>query len=339
LKAVGTCIGAVAVKLIGSDKHNMKLAWCVCGLVVAGVAAGCAPVPSPAPRPAGSPALRVQVAQQGNAIRRVALEDYVRASIISEYAPPAGDPGVVGRMLEVQAVIARTYALANRGRHAAQGFDLCSTTHCQLYEPSRLKTSRWAPAAAEAVRRTAGAVLWHDGAPVAALFHADCGGHTSTSVSAWGGTPRPYLKAVRDDGHRDTPHAHWTYAIPVDALAAALNADPRTRVGSRVDAIQVTARDASGRAVTVSIRGRVERILKGEELRAVLAKRFGPRGVRSTLFEIRRDGHAFVFDGRGFGHGVGLCQAGAVARIQAGATPADVLRRYYPGTTLRAAAQ
>jgi stage II sporulation protein D len=121
-------------------------------------------------------------------------------------------------------------------------------------------------------------------------------------------------------------------------MAGALNADPRTRVGSRVDAIQVTARDASGRAATVRIQGRVERILKGEELRAVLAKRFGPRGVRSTLFEIRRDGNAFVFDGRGFGHGVGLCQAGALARIQAGATPADVLRRYYPGTTLRAAA-
>ena len=314
----------------------MKFAWCVWALVVAAVAAGCAPVLSTAP--GDSPVLRVQVAQQGNAIRSVALEEYVRASILSEYAPPAGDPGVVGRMLEVQAVIARTYALANRGRHAAQGFDLCSTTHCQLYEPSRLQTSRWAPAAADAVRRTAGAILWHDGVPVTALFHADCGGHTSTSVSAWGGTPRPYLEAVRDDRHSDTPHAHWTYTVPVDAMVHALNADPRTRVGSRVDAIQVTARDASGRAVTVRIQGRVERILKGEELRAVLAKRFGARGVRSTLFDIHRDGSAFVFDGRGFGHGVGLCQAGALARIQAGATPADVLRRYYPGTTLRASA-
>jgi stage II sporulation protein D len=314
----------------------MKFAWCACGLVAAAVAAGCAPVPSTARRSGDSPALRVQVAQQGNAIRSVALEDYVRASILSEYTPPADDPDVVGRMLEVQAVIARTYALANRARHAAQGFDLCSTTHCQLYEPSRLETSRWTPAAAEAVRRTAGTILWHDGAPVMAMFHADCGGHTSTSVDAWGGSPRPYLKAVRDDRHGDTPHAHWTYTVPVDAMLRALNADPRTRVGSRLDAIQVTARDESGRAAAVTIQGRVERILKGEQLRAVLAKRFGPRGVRSTLFDLRRDGNVFVFDGRGFGHGIGLCQAGALARIQAGATPADVLQRYYPGTTLRA---
>jgi stage II sporulation protein D len=85
------------------------------------------------------------------------------------------------------------------------------------------------------------------------------------------------------------------------------------------------------------VRGRVERILKGEEFRTVLSQRFGPRAVRSTLFEIRREGDAFVFEGRGFGHGVGLCQAGALARLQAGAKPADVLRRYYPGTSLRTA--
>lgn len=318
----------------------MKTARCACVLLMATVAAGCSPAPLPAPMPRpGSPAqrLRVQVAQQGNAVRRVGLEDYVRVSIISEFAPASGEPAIVERMLEVQAVIARTYALASRGRHAAQGFDLCSTTHCQLYEPSRLTTSRWAPAAAAAVRRTAGAVLWHGGAPAAALFHADCGGHTSTSVNAWGGTPRPYLQAARDDSHAGTAHARWTYTVPAAALREALNADPRTRVGSRLDALQVVDRDSSGRAATVALRGRQERLVRGEDLRAVLSRRFGARAVRSTLFGIRRAGGAFVFEGRGFGHGVGLCQAGALARIQAGAKPADVLRRYYPGTTLRAA--
>ncbi len=83
------------------------------------------------------------------------LEDYVEATILSEFAPAGGDPAVVERMFEVQAVIGRTYAIGHLGRHAHEGFDLCDRTHCQLYEPARLKTSRWAPQAAEAVRRTA----------------------------------------------------------------------------------------------------------------------------------------------------------------------------------------
>lgn len=312
----------------------------MCVLVVAIAAAGCSsaprtPIPSSRPHvSAGS--LRVQVGEAGNVVRQVALEDYVRAAIVSELAPPPGDVSVAARILDVQAVIARTYALANAGRHAPEGFDLCSTTHCQLYEPSRLGTSRWAQAAAEAAHRTAGAVVWHDRAPAVALFHADCGGHTSTSVSAWGGTARPYLMAVPDDGPAEGAHGRWSYAVSATDLARALNADGSTHVGSRIDMIRVVDRDASGRAATVALHGSEERLVRGEALRAVLARQFGARAVRSTLFDVRREGRAFRFDGRGFGHGVGLCQAGALARIRAGASAGEVLRHYYPGTTLRA---
>jgi stage II sporulation protein D len=303
--------------------------------------AACSSVPArngltPAVRDRAKP-LRVQIAQQRNAVRTVGVEDYVRAAAISEFAPPSGDPHVMEQMLEVQAVIARTYALSNRGRHARQGFDLCSTTHCQLYEPSRLKTSRWAEAADIAVRQTAGAVLWHDGAPAVTLFHADCGGHTSTSVNAWGGTPRPYLLAVRDEGHDTSAHARWTYSVTTANILAAINADARTRVGKRLDGISITERDTSGRVASILLSGSRDRQVRGEDFRAVLSREFGPRAVRSTLFEVRREGKDFVFEGRGFGHGVGLCQAGALARIQSGAKPVDVLQRYYPGTTLRAA--
>lgn len=317
----------------------MKASWCV--LVVAAVCGvwGCSAPPVkaalvPSARPS-TQTVRVQVGSEKNAVRVVKLEDYVRAAIISEFAPPDGEPLVIGQMLQVQAVIARTYALASRGRHSRQGFDLCSTTHCQLYEPNRLKTSRWATLATEAVRQTAGAVLWHGTSPAAALFHSDCGGHTSTSVAAWGGTTRPYLVAVPDDGPAGEAHLSWTYTSSATALAKALNGDVRTRVGARLDGITVVARDASGRAETVALHGQRERLVKGEDLRAVLSRQFGPRAIKSTLFEVRRERGAFVFDGRGFGHGVGLCQVGALARLRAGARPADVLRRYYPGTTLK----
>ncbi len=286
------------------------------------------------PAPVSSSTLRVQTAADGEAVTRVALEDYVAATIVSELAP-SGDPQLAAQMFEVQAIVARSYALASRGRHATRGFDVCATTHCQLYQPERLKTSRWGGVAVEAARRTSGMVLWHGGGPALALFHADCGGHTTTPGDAWGGGSRPYLNGVEDDGAAAQAHASWSYTIEGARLVAILAADPRTSVGSRLDLIDVLDRSASGRAATVALHGERERLVNGEVLRDVMSRPLGARAIRSTLFQVRRDHTRFIFEGRGFGHGVGLCQAGAFARLRAGARPVEVLERYYPGARLR----
>lgn len=280
-------------------------------------------------------ALRVQVRDGGRtAVRMVPLDEYVHAAILAEFAPAAGEAAVVERMYEVQAMISRTYAVASRGRHAREGFDVCSTTHCQLYDPDRLKTSRWAESAGRAVRRTAGMVLWHGQAPVSALFHADCGGRTSDAADVWGGQRLPYLASARDDGPAEGAHAAWTFAAGRDALRQALNASGRTRVGARLDAVEIGERDAGGRAATVVLRGEARLRVRGEDFRAAVTRAFGARSLRSTRFDVRRSGEQFVFEGSGFGHGVGLCQAGALARLKAGRTPQSVLRHYYPGTRL-----
>jgi stage II sporulation protein D len=316
----------------------MKWSWCV-PVVVVVLAAGCsAPAGRamlPPTKPSAPATIRVGI-RNGNklTIRKVPLEDYVQAAIISEFAPPSGEPAIVERMLEVQAVIGRTYALAHLGRHAAEGFDVCSTTHCQLFQPSRLTTSRWSAQSAEAVRHTAGTVLWFEGAPANALFHADCGGHTSKPDDVWGGAGSPYLVSIADDGPAADAHATWRYEALGTAVLAALNKDPRTRIGARLDNIQVLERDGAGRAESVAIHGSVERIVRGEALRDVLAQTFGARTVKSTWFDVHRHGATFVFEGRGFGHGVGLCQAGALARIRAGARLTAVLQRYFPGTKI-----
>jgi stage II sporulation protein D len=276
--------------------------------------------------------LRVRLAD--GAVRRVALEDYVRGSIISEFAPPSGDPSLIERMLEVQAVIARTYAVAHATRHHRQGFDLCSTTHCQLYEPSRLRTSSWAGAAVRAADQTTGMVLWYGASPASALFHADCGGHTSAAGDVWGGTPQPYLSARADDGPAEAAHTTWRYGVDARELVAALNADTRTRVGKKLNAVVVVRRDGAGRAELVALRGTREPLVRGEELRGVMTRAFGPKSVRSTRFNVSRAGSRFLFEGRGYGHGVGLCQAGALARLKAGSRPEQVLARYYPGARL-----
>jgi stage II sporulation protein D len=264
----------------------------------------------------------------------VPLEDYVQATILSEFAPASGNPAIVERMLEVQAIVSRTYVLAQLSRHGADGFDVCATSHCQIFQPSRLQTSRWGPASAAAVDATSGWILWYNGAPATALFHADCGGHTSNAVDIWGGRGVPYLVGISDDGPASDAHSSWRYEAASETVRHALNADPRTRVGARLDGIQVLDRDPAGRAEHVLLRAAQQLTVRGEDLRDVLARALGTRTIRSTWFDIRRERGAYVFEGRGFGHGVGLCQAGALARISAGANAPAVLSRYYPGTEL-----
>jgi stage II sporulation protein D len=313
----------------------MKWPWSLLFVALAGVA-GCSPRPTLPSSAGATPAfIRVGV-KEGNrvTVRNVPLEEYVRGAIIAEFQPASGQPGVVERMFEVQAVIGRTYALAHVGRHGADGFDVCATTHCQLFEPSRLTTSRWAAQTAEAVRQTAGEVLWFDGAPATALFHADCGGRTSSAADVWGGTERPYLVSVADDGPAKAAHATWRYEAARSAVLAALNKDARTRAGARLDSLQVLERDRAGRVERIAIHGAEERIVRGEALREVLGQTLGARTIKSTWFDVRRNGGTFVFEGRGFGHGVGLCQAGALARVRAGDKLTAILQRYYPGTRL-----
>jgi stage II sporulation protein D len=289
----------------------------------------------PSTRAAEPAVIRVGV-KEGNriTIRKVPLETYVQAVILSEFAPASGDADVVERMLEVQAVIGRSYALAHLNRHAAEGFDVCATTHCQLFEPSRLTTSKWAPQSAAAVQKTNATVLWFHDAPVDTLFHADCGGRTSRADEVWSGLGRPYLVSIEDDGPAASAHATWRYETTRATLIAALNKDPRTSVGTVLHGIQVVDRDGAGRAERIALHGSQERIVRGEALREVLALSFGARAVRSTWFNVRSDATSYIFEGRGFGHGVGLCQAGALARIRAGSTLPAVLQQYFPGTKL-----
>ena len=284
----------------------MKLSPCALVLAVVLLPAGCSdgrPLPIKLPEASVPQYVRVKPAPNGRIVR-VALEDSVRAAILSEFAPPAGDSADIEHMFEVQAVIARTYATAHIGRHEREGYDLCSTTHCQLYQPSRLKSSSWAPLAEEATAHTAGMVLWYGNGPASALFHADCGGHTSAAVDIWGGTARPYLKAAVDDGAAQSAHTAWKYEAGRSELTTALNTDARTRVGKELREIRVAQRDDGGRAILITLKGTRELTVRGEDLRTVLTNRFGAKSIRSARFEVSRQGTRFVFTGKGYGHGV-----------------------------------
>jgi stage II sporulation protein D len=117
-------------------------------------------------------------------------------------------------------------------------------------------------------------------------------------------------------------------------LRRALNLDPRSEAGRRLDAVVVVTRDTSGRAERLEVRGEHTHVVRGEDLRAILNRTLGDRGIESTRFSVARAGSTYEFQGTGFGHGVGLCQVGAAARARQGQAAPAILATYFPGTTL-----
>jgi stage II sporulation protein D len=300
----------------------------VAGALFSGLAA-CAPAQTPSP-PAFSLPDQIKVRVDGR-VRSVPLEEYVLGSVLAEVSPVDETPKTAARIFEVQAVIARTYAVAHVGRHRQQGFDLCDATHCQLYDPARIKTSRFTAIAREAVRETAREVMMYGRRPAEALFHADCGGSTTSADAVWGGRALPYLKPLTDN-QPSLSHRSWRFAAAFGKIRDALNRDARSRVGSRLDAIEIVKRDQSGRAASLAVRGTQPQVLRGEDFRAILNQTFGDHAVQSTKLTIARTRNEFVFAGNGFGHGVGLCQIGAAARARRGESIEEIIETYFEGT-------
>lgn len=287
------------------------------------------------PGPVPPRTLRVKVGTgQDGAVRVVSMEEYVAGSLLAEVAYHDLGPQAARLMAQVQAIVARTYATASRGRHAKEGFDLCSTTHCQLYRPVAEWPSALQRLARDAASDTRGRIVVHAGRPIEALFHSDCGGRTSAADVVWGGPPPPYLLGVFDPFCRLDPPDDWQFRAKADSLRSAFNEDPRTRVGGWLDRVDILRIDDAGRVARVAIGGERTPIVRGEELRAVLAQRFGARSIRSARFDVHREGSEFVFQGSGFGHGVGLCQRGALAQAREGRPVEAILRHYYPTTSI-----
>lgn len=248
--------------------------------------------------------------------------DVVNVVPLERYVPRAVAAEVYAdwpiEALKAQAVVARTYALYSAGRPAGPHYDLEASVVGQGYAGAP------PPEAADrAAALTRGEFLAYRREPILAAFHSASGGRTASSEEVWGQS-LPYLRSVASPDD-EAPDHFWSYAIPLDALRAALR---DAGVDARGDAAAVEARTGSGRAARVRVAG-IE--LTGRELRAIL----GGRALRSTLYEVRvRDG-VVHFLGSGAGHGVGLSQWGARELALRGRPYTSILAHYYPGTALR----
>jgi len=298
----------------------------------AGVGGGEAQAPDDSASSAGphasasDAAVRVRLTRE-DVTAPLALEDYVFGVLAAE-----GSVETEAEALKALAVAARTYAVRNLRRHARDRFDLCDTTHCQRFAPVRDESARpeFYELARRAVRETAGEVLRDPSGRVAeSYFSASCGGATADVAKLWGAAHTPaHLRGVRDEACAGET---WTDVIPAAQLSRALGADERSDVGPRLDNVRVVRRDQTGRAELVELAGSRRRRLRGWDFKIIVGRTLGWGVLKSSRFEVTRAGSAYVFRGAGFGHGLGLCQAGAHTSAGRGATYRQILARYFPG--------
>ena len=258
-------------------------------------------------------------------ILKLPLEDYVARVVSAE-----GSIDNQRESLKALAVAVRTYALKNLGRHKHEGYDFCTSTHCQRFEFT-------APlaAAARAAYETAGLILKDQrGAMADSYFSASCGGMTANLRTLWGAPAPPHLNGVRDGYCNSGSHAHWTDVIPQHRMLKALRSDPRTNVGEKIRELTVAKRDQTGRAELVSILGAQKRVINGWDFKLIVGRALGWNVLKSSRFTVSRSGSDFVFRGTGFGHGLGLCQEGAHEMAQRGHNYTQILAKYFPGTSV-----
>lgn len=277
------------------------------------------------PLSAAVPMIKVQiVGPLGFSVVEMPLERYVPAVLAGECSSFQSVEA-----LRAMAVAARTYAVRMRGRHAAEGFDLCGSTHCQRVDPASV-TKRLEAAASG----TAGELLWFQGKPAFTPYTGDCGGRTEDASAVWPDLAAPYLKSHPDTYCARSNSGGWNWAADprqiLEALTRSKLRGPRT-----LDRIAILDRTPSGRASVLALSGGSESIrISAGAFRFAMGRELGWDTVRSDDFSVHASGNRLIFEGHGSGHGVGLCQHGAEQMGLAKRSYREILAYYYPGAVL-----
>jgi stage II sporulation protein D len=256
-------------------------------------------------------------------VNNVPIEDYVASVVASEY----GLDDREGK--KAMAVVARTYGLFTSEKFGGT-YDQADGTASQVYEGAGAVT----PASRRATEATEGEVLTYDGTLIQAVYFSSSGGHTADNEDVWNAKrPIPYLRGKKDPYDTQSPHHTWSTAVDRPALLRILT----RRHGQSIRGFTIGKRSEDGRVKTINLLesggGRHE--MNANAFRLALNQSIDGARLKSTWFDARRSGNQYVFDGRGFGHGVGLSQWGAHAMADQGKSYRDILRFYYTDVSLQ----
>ncbi|NQT75723.1 MAG: SpoIID/LytB domain-containing protein [Candidatus Omnitrophica bacterium] len=226
-------------------------------------------------------------------------------------------------VLKAQAIAARTYALYQKLVSKNRYYDLFADIYSQVYggrQSETLSTRR-------AVNSTLGMVLAYDDMVFPAYYHATCGGRTSDASTIWD-INTPCLRGVECGFCKMSPHYQWKKEMTVDEIREKLR-----DAGYKIDiiSIEVLDRDTAERALNVLVKGKSGTVeLKGNKFRLLL----GPNNLKSANFEIEKKGKYVKFYGKGWGHGIGMCQWGAFGMARHGWKAEEILGHYYQGAEI-----
>lgn len=278
------------------------------------------------------------------------LEDYLKGVVPLELGER---PAAERAALEAQAIAARSYTVsrltaARAGRGRSEHFDVVPSTSDQVYGGADAER----PNASAAVDATRGLVLLYGGRVITAPYSSACGGETAGAEEAWSGTPVAYLRRVSDRIPRSeryycdiAPRFFWERTLTGAELDAAVARYLRTitRVPPEgpgdVRGLRVAERFPGGRVRVLELRtARGSFDVGGNDARAILRTPSG-EPLPSSYFSVTTEGAdagitRVVLRGNGYGHGVGLCQWGAIGRARAGQGARQILRTYFPGTSV-----
>lgn len=254
------------------------------------------------------------------AVNYVELEDYVKGILYHEsshYWPQDS--------LKAQAIVCRTYALYQKNNSVSQSFDVSSDIYSQVYggkTSERLRTN-------EIVDETKGEVITYQGKIIPAYYHSTCGGHTQDASLLWDIDIAP-LKGVSCDFCKDSPRFSWQEKVPLKEIGKLLLKAGYKGCGNIIN-ITPKGQDPSGRKKGVFI----ETDNRGFQ---VSVKDFrniiGPNRIMSARFKVNITAGLAVFEGIGWGHGVGMCQWGAYFMAKQGYDYKQILQYYYPKTEI-----
>ncbi|MDZ4805877.1 MAG: SpoIID/LytB domain-containing protein [Candidatus Eisenbacteria bacterium] len=279
-------------------------------------------------------------------LNRIPMEEYLRGVVPNEIGH--GKPDLL-EAVKAQAVAARTYALISRGQYEAAGYDLLATVADQVYSGVAAES----PIVDQALHETRGVVALYQGQPIVTNYASTCGGHTADRDEVWEKPPLPYLRGVPDKGTdgdwcQGSKYYRWEETWPGDQLwkAVRLNLNKEYAYGigeeSRLKSVRITETGPSGRVRKLAFEtttGTYE--ARGDRIRWILSRAANAGPLRSILFEIDTSESSgrltqLTAKGAGWGHGVGMCQWGAMTRSRKGQDFRRILGDYYQGAQLAA---
>jgi stage II sporulation protein D len=250
-------------------------------------------------------------------VNTIELEEYLPGVVESESGSRQGV-----EYYKIQATISRTYAHSHSLRHLEEGFNVCDHTHCQVYRKKSMRN----PDIPKAVKESAGMVLVDsDINLITASFFSNCGGQTCNSEDVWS-SRLDYLRSIKDPFCKSMPHHYWKKEISKDKWIQYVKGKMPSYFKNNNtfdENFKIDYRQGKRRIYYSNAGFSIQ--LK--DVRADFK-------LRSTFFSITEENGKLLFKGKGFGHGVGLCQEGAMKMSNLGYSYLEILKFYYSGIHL-----